>query len=263
MIYPKVFIIRGANIALLVMIFLLPAYGQLNESDTMNLQIRIGVNGIRQTGNVELGILRSRTEILTRMSKNIVLKSQNNTLYQEFGRRKADNDIHSRNYIYLKPDRRLYGFGIAYLQSNYRLKIHYRGFAGMGITWQFIRKHKHVIKLSGSLVYEKTQYHATIFNKSIYNGSEVIFIWRPTIYISGIHRFKDQKSRFYYSAYWQPGIDRVSNQRFQAETGLDFNIWKGLSFSIQYIFIQETVVPIRVKQQDDMITVGITYYLKK
>lgn len=255
--------IRGVLLALLVVGFLNPASGQLNESDTMKVQIRVGINGIHQTGNVDLVILRTRLEIVGRLSESLVFKSQNNTLYQEFSGWKADDDINSRNFLYFNPQQRVYPFAMAYLQTNYRLNINLRYFAGVGGTWQVVRNENHILKFSGSVVYEETDYTVNNFNDSFYNGNTEIKIWRPTVYLIGTSRFSNNKIRLHYTAYWQPGIEQVSNQRFQAETGFEFNVWKGLSFTTQYLFIYEEVVPMNVKQKDALLTVGINYQFKK
>lgn len=236
---------------------------QLNESDTVRFQMRAGLNGIRQTGNVDLGIVRSRLELVAKLSPSFTFKSQNNSLYQEFSRFKADNDINSRNYLYYKPQNRLYPFAMAFVQTNFRLKIDNRFFTGAGLTYQLIRTQKHIIKLSGSVVYEETRFSKNIFNETYYNGKNLIAIWRPTVYMAGIHKFSDGKVKFNYSTYWQYGIDQVQNQRLQAEAGLDFKIWKGLSITGQYLFLFEQVVPEKILQRDGILTFGLVYQFSK
>ncbi len=239
------------------------AHAQLNESDTARFQMRAGLNGIKQTGNVDLGILRSRLELVAKISPSFTFKSQNNSLYQEFSGFKADNDINSRNYLYYKPQNRLYPFAMAFVQTNFRLKIDSRFFTGVGLTYQLIRKHNHSLKLSGSVVYEETHFSKNLFNETYYNGSNLIAIWRPTIYLAGIHKFSNDRVKFHYSTYWQYGIADVQNQRFQAETGIDFKLWKGLSVTAQYLFIFEQVVPEKILQKDGILTFGLAYQLTK
>lgn len=240
----------------------IPCFAQLNESDTVRLQIRSGVNGILQTGNVELGVLRTRLELVARISPAIVLKSQNNSLYQEFAKRKADNDINSRNYLYYKPENIIYPFALTYFQTNFRLKIDSRFFTGMGVTYQIIRSKKHFLKSSTAIVYEETRFSKNIFNKSYYTGNHIIKIWRPTFYVMGQHKLDDEKIKVNHNIYWQPGIDRVSNQRIHTEIGLDFMVWKNLSLSAQYIRVFEEVIVENIKQNDGILTFGINYQLK-
>lgn len=254
---------RGAIFAFLFTFSCLNSYAQLNESDTSRIQINAGINGIRQTGNVDLGILRSRLELVAKLSDTFFFKSQNNSLFQEFSGFKADNDINSRNYLYYHPEKRMYPFAMVYMQSNFRLKIQQRFFYGAGATIQLIKKENHSFKTSVSIVDEKTRYRVNEFNEAFYSGLNAIEIVRPTLYLAGNHQFDHQKIQFHYTVYWQPGIAHVSNQRFQAEAGIAFNIWEGLSVNLQYLTISEEVVPINVKQNDAMFTVGVNYQLKK
>lgn len=238
------------------------AFGQLNESDTARIQFKWGINGIRQTGNVDLGILRSRLEAVYHFGQKWVAKSQNNSLYQEIGPRKADQDINSRNYLYFMPNRRFYPFAMAFWQQNFRLKIDDRFFTGAGATIQLVRSQNHFLKFSASLVYEETRYATRFFNQTFYQKN-VISIWRPTLYLTGGNRFTHNKIRLFYSGYWQPGLDQVSNQRFQGEVGLEFSLWKGFNLSAQYWYLNEEIVPLKIKQTDGLFTAGITFQFKK
>lgn len=238
------------------------AKAQLNESDTARFQIRLGVNGIRQTGNVDLGILRNKLDMVVQISPSFAFKTQNNSLYQEFSGFKADNDINSRNYIYFKPQRRFYPFAMGYIQTNFRLKINSRFFTGVGVSVQAIRKSNHSLKFSTSMVYEETRFSKSTFNNQDYNGRNLIAIWRPTIYITGIHKFLNEKVKIFYSAYWQYGINKSQNQRVLAELGLDFRVWKGFSLTAQYLYQYEQVVQEKILQNDGIFTIGLAYQLQ-
>lgn len=244
---------------LLVLLGANETYSQLSESDTSSFQLRIGLSGIRQKGNVDLSILRGRIDVLEQVSSSFVFKSQNNGLYQQFSGFKVDQDFNSHNYLYYKPQSQWYPFAMVYYQTNFRLRVNQRIFGGTGITYQLIRENHHNIKISGSIVYEETHFSSIRFNENAYNGNSLITIWRPTFYLMGLHYLSDKKVRIYYSAYWQYGLDQVQNQRVHAEAGIDFKIWKGLSFAAQYLWLFEQVVAYRVVQKDNIFTVGLTY----
>ncbi len=236
---------------------------QLNESDTAKFQLRAGATGAWQQGNVALMVVRTRLEMVSNSHKPLVFKTQNNSLYQAFGGRKADNDINSRNYLYWKPNHSVYPFAMAYLQTNYRRQIDFRWFAGAGLTWQLVQKPLTNLKLSGSLVKESTSFSNNQYNESAYNGSDEIDLWRGTVYLSGWHRLFKEKLKLYYAAYWQPGLGEVPNNRAQLDAGLDFPVWKGLNFLVQYSMSYEQVVATAVEQDDRILTFGISYQLKK
>jgi hypothetical protein len=239
------------------------AYAQLNESDTARFQLRAGITGVWQSGNVELLALRSRLEMVTNGKKNFVFKSQNNSLYQEFSGFKADNDLNSRNFLYYKPQKSFYPFALLYVQTNFRRKIDYRWFGGAGITWQFVRKIHSNLKLSGGMLYENTRFTVNQFNEVFYNGSENIALWRATMYLAGWHRILNGKVKLFYNAYWQPGFEQVPNNRMQVDVGLELPVWKGLSFQTEYLLTYEQVTAQKVKEIDRLFTFGLSYQIRK
>ncbi len=238
-------------------------FAQLNESDTTNFQLRVGVTGVWQQGNVELVVLRSRLEMVTNGKKSLVFKTQNNSLYQEFSGFKADNDLNNRNFLYFKPQNRFYPFALLYVQTNFRRKIDYRWFGGGGATWQFVRKSHSNLKLSGGFLYENTRFLGNQFNETFYNGSQNIALWRATIYLAGWHRIFGHKLKFFYNAYWQPAFEQVANNRMQADVGLELPMWKGLNFQMEYLLSYEQVVAQKVKELDRILTFGLSYQIKK
>lgn len=250
-----------------VMVFILlicsfMAMAQLNESDTARFQFRAEATGAWQQGNVELLVLRSRLELVTNSHHPLVFKTQTNSLYQEFGGRKADNDINNRNYLYWKPNRKVYPFAMLYLQTNFRRQVDSRWFTGAGGTWQIVQKPLTNMKLSASLVFERTNFTSIQFNEDIYNGSETINLWRATMYVAGWHHLFEGNLRLYYTVYWQPGLEEVDNNRAQVDAGLELPVWKGLRLLAQYTMTYEQIVVAGIRQYDRIFTFGISYQFK-
>ncbi|MBL7858521.1 MAG: DUF481 domain-containing protein [Cyclobacteriaceae bacterium] len=240
----------------------IPAVAQLNESDTARFQFRVGATGAWQRGNVDLVVLRGRLELVTNSRNPFVFKSQNNSLYQAFSGYKADNDINSRNYFYYHPFHTVYPFGMVYAQTNFRRQIDFRWFGGAGATCQLVQKPTTNLKLSVSLVYESTNFRNAEYNEVYYNGSNDIHLWRTTVYLAGWHHIFNHHLKLFYSAYWQPGLDEVTNHRAQVDVGIDFPVWKGLNMVAQYSYTYEQVVASTIRQHDRIFTFGISYQFK-
>lgn len=240
-----------------------PVSAQLIESDTMKLQARATLTGNYQKGNVELFTLRSKLDFSFMPSSDWVFKSQNASLYQEIFDKKADNDIFSRNYLYYKPEHKLYPFVIAYISANYRRKITLRYFTGAGITYQLLNSDNHVIKISANTVFEESHFAGAEYNYKKYNGNDKIKLWRGTAYAGGWSYFAEKHIRIYYDAYWQPAFDDANNYRTQFDIGLDLPVWKGLSLTSLYTFTHENVVIKNIKQDDRILTFGLSYSIKK
>jgi hypothetical protein len=239
------------------------AFTQLNESDTLKFQIRTSASGALQIGNVDLLIVRGNVDLVMNGHKDLVFKSQNNSLFQQFDDYKADNDINSRNYLYYKPSRRIYPFAMFFAQTNFRRKIDYRFFGGLGITFQTVRTKNSNIKFSASVVHEKTLFSTNQFSEVYYNGVNDIALWRTTVYIAGIHKMSNRKIRVFYNAYWQPAFEPVPNNRVQIDIGVEMSVWKGLRVNTQYIFNYEQVVAEKIKQIDRILIFGLSYQLNR
>ncbi len=254
------------KVVLLGMIFSLVVVqylaAQINESDTVKFQQRFSVTGLYQTGNVELFTIRTKFDASFTPSKQWVFKTQNNSLYQAFGKVKADNDLYSRNYLYYQPTKKIYPFVIAYVSANYRRKVDVRSFAGIGLTYQLKHTASTVIKLSANTVYETTRFNGSVFNQKKYDGSNSIKLWRATLYSGGWQYLAHRKVKLYYDVFYQPAFDNVSNYRVQLEAGADLQVWKGFALNVLYTLTHENVVLQNIQLQDRILTFGLVYQLK-
>lgn len=249
---------RSLNL-LICLAFCSPLAAQLNESDTLLLQYNTALTGSFQSGNLEAAALRLKADFSLAPSPVWAFKTQNSYRYQEFFKRKADNDFYSRNFLYLWQQRRVYPFAMAFVSTNFRRKIDFRYFAGVGTTWQLVRQPDHTVKIALSGVYESTRFADDTYNYSEYDGSEKIETWRATFWLFGKHSLIDKHLRLYYEAFVQPSLERSNNSRWQTEIGLEWPFWKGLSFTANYIFTHENVVVSTVKASDRLLTFGVAY----
>lgn len=248
---------------LLVCLIATPALAQLNESDTTLVQVRASLTGTIQQGNVDVTTVRGKLDFTLSPVRDWVFKSQNSSLYQSFYATKADNDLFSRNYVYFRPWQRVYPFGIGYVSTNFRRRIDVRYFIGAGSSVQLVNSRQHVLKASAGAVYEETRFSATAFTEAAYNGSSTIALWRATTWLGGWHYLLGNHLRLYYDAFWQPAFSDGANYRWQFDVGFDFPIWRGLAFNALYTYTHENVVVTQVKADDKILTVGLSYNLRK
>lgn len=246
----------------LLCLFFRASFAQINESDTVRLQLRTALTGNYQTGNVSVLTLRSKLDFAVAALPAVVLKSQNTSLYQAFYKKEADNDFFSRNYVYFHPQQRLYPYVIGYLSTNFRRLVRLRVFSGAGLTWQLLQKPHDVIKISVNLVYEQSRFNGALFNLGKYNGSQKIDLWRFTVYAGGWDYVFHRHLRLYYDAYWQPAIGEHRNYRLQFDAGIDFPIWRGLNVTAFYSYSHEHVVVLPVKQTDNILSFGFNYNVR-
>lgn len=238
-------------------------FAQINESDTLSIQHYSSLTGNVQAGNFKAFSFRAKSDLSVAPSGVFAFKTQNTYRYQSFFDRKVDNEFSNRNFVYLYQHRRFYPFAMAFLSGNFRRKIDFRHFSGMGATWQIVQKQQHTLKFSASAVYESTIFSDNTFNFPQYDGMEKINTWRATLRLFGKHTVARQKLRLYYEAFAQPSLDARNNYRWHTELGLDFPVWKGLSINAFFMYDHENVTIKQVKQNDLIATFGVSYSEKR
>ncbi len=237
---------------------------QINESDTLRLQTRVNIGGNWQEGNFEIFTLRTKADLSTMLGNGTwVFKTQNNYLYQEEFKTRVDEDVFSRNFLYFKPQSRIYGFAIGFISTNFRRKIDIRYFGGGGATWQIIRTDKNILKIAAGILYEETKFKIDNFNIDFYDGSRFINVLRSSHWLIGKHEMLGGKVIFDYYCFIQPSLQRADNYRWQVEASLDFPLSKALKVGVSYIYTYENVIADRLRNFDQFFTYGFTYQFKK
>jgi len=231
---------------------------QINESDTLQLKANLSLTGFYQGGNVETLIFRAKSDFSFRPLKKWVFKTQNSYVYQEFGKKKADEDILSLNFLYLNPERKLYPLLLGFVSTNFRREIDLRYLVGAGVTYQLLDKKNNWLKIAISSEYEQTDFGKTNFNISEYDGNESIDTFRGTLWVNGKYQLFEKKVIFNHELYFQPSLEQSNNFRWQADVSLEFPLWKFLNFKINYIHSFENIVIENQKQEANFLTFGFT-----
>ncbi|WP_345276076.1 DUF481 domain-containing protein [Litoribaculum gwangyangense] len=233
-------------------------FAQINESDTLNLKAKLALTGFWQGGNVETLIFRAKSDLSFIPWKKWVFKTQNSYIYQEFGRKKADEDILSLNFLYLNPERKVYPLLLGFVSTNFRREIDLRSMFGAGVTFQILNKNDNWLKVALSSEYEQTDFKKSNFNRSEFNGNESINTFRGTIWLNGKYQLFKNKLIINHESYFQPSLERSNNYRWQADIGLELPLVKFLSFKVNYLHTFESVVIVNQKQEDKVLTFGFT-----
>ena len=233
-------------------------FSQINESDTLELKAKLSLTGFYQGGNVDTFIFRAKSDISYKPLKKWVFKTKNSYVYQEFGKKKADTDILSLNFLYFNPDKDLYPLLLGIASSNFRRKIDVRTLFGAGITYQVLNKDENWLKLSLSSEYEQTQFDKIDFNRSAYDGNESINTFRGTLWVNGKYKLFKKKVVINHEFYVQPSLEKDDNYRWQADMGLELPVWDLLSFKVNYRHTFESIVIQGQDEVDSILTFGFT-----
>ncbi len=241
-----------------VLFFPLLLFAQINESDTLQWKGDLSVTGFYQAGNVETFIFRTKSNVTYRPRDKWVFKTKNSYVYQEFGKKKADEDVLSLNFLYFDPQKKVYPLILGIASSNFRRKIDLRSLFGVGVTYKALDKEKNWLKLSISSEYEQTRFDRTDFNRSAYDDQESIKTFRGTFWINGKYYLFKEKLVLNHEFYVQPSLEEDDNYRWQADMGLELPVWDFLSFKVNYRHTFESVVIEGQDEEDSMLTFGLT-----
>ena len=241
---------------LFILPFLLSA--QMNESDTLKWKGDLSVTGFYQGGNVETFIFRTKSNVTYRPLKKWVFKTKNSYVYQEFGKKKADEDVLSLNFLYFNPQKKVYPLVLGIASSNFRRKIDLRSLFGAGLTYKVLDKEKNWLKLSISSEYEQTRFDKTDFNRSAYDDQESIKTFRGTLWVNGEYHLFKKKLVVNHEFYVQPSLEEDDNYRWQADMGLELPVWDFLSFEVNYRHTFESIVIEGQDEEDSILTFGLT-----
>lgn len=230
---------------------------QINESDTLKVKASLNLTGFWQRGNVATSIFRGRTDVSIRPADNWVFKTQNSYVYQAFSKQKADEDILSLNFLYFKPERKIYPLVLGFVSTNFRREIELRYLIGAGATYQLVSSQDQWLKFSLTAEYEETDFKKSTFNLEEFNGSQSIHTLRGTLWVNGKYHLFDRRIILIHESYFQPSLQYRNNYRWQADIGLEFPILKFLSFKINYLHTFESVVIENQKEEDQFLTFGL------
>lgn len=230
---------------------------QLTESDTLRFGYRFNVNGSWITGNVERLLITNNLD-LSHIGKSIGVKSSNNYTYGTIYGFKTENDIFSRNFVYLHPKRRIYPYAMLWVQSSKRQQIDFRYQVGLGASISVIQKPNHQLKISTTLSQENTRYQGTTFNIEPENLKvDEVSNWRGTVRLLGNHHIVNNKLILKYETWYQPAFDDANNWRYFIQTALEIPLSRHFSFRSALIYSHENIVLSTIKQDDKILTFGL------
>jgi hypothetical protein len=233
------------------------SYGQVKESDTLKLKARLSVTGLFQEGNVQTTIFRTKTEFQYKPLKDLIYQNTSSYIYQAFGGVKADEDILSLNFLTYKPENRIYPFALTFISTNFRREIGVRYLMGGGLTADFLKKKKSTLKLSLSSEVERTRFSNTNFNQNQYDGKAQVNTLRGTVWLYGRHSLFNDKVILFHESYVQPSLLEKENFRWRGELGMEFPVFKHLSFQVDYWHTFESLVITGQEQADRFLTFGV------
>ncbi|NUM70818.1 MAG: DUF481 domain-containing protein [Ignavibacteriaceae bacterium] len=241
-----------------VLLFSASSKAQLTESDTSAFSYQAGVNGSMITGNVERLLIMSSLTVSS-VHETWAVRSSNTWQYGTIGTRFTENDLFSRNFVYLYPDAAVYPYLMFWAETNRRRDLNPRIQFGPGVTLAFLRNPAATARLSITLTYENSEFGRSNFEEPEYAGNPEIETWRGTLRLAGRFILPESRLRLLYETWLQQSVKDEKNRRFYLSAAVDVPVSSGFSLRTSLIYNFESVVLKGVKKEDTMLMFGIFY----
>jgi hypothetical protein len=255
---------KGRNlvvgIAALLLLFLIPTQSraQLTETDTLKFGYRATLNGSWITGNLER-LLVTATLDLSTVHRVWAFRTSNSYQHGTFGKFRTENDLISKNFFYLFPRKAVYPYLMGWMETNLRRSIGFRYQVGPGVSWAFLRKPKHSMKISATATFEETRFERDTFELVAYDGTQMIRTARATARLVGQHSFASGHIRLRYELWGQPSVLDADNFRLHADVAIEVPVHKLIAVRTAFNYNYESVVVAGAFRQDTYWMFGLTF----
>lgn len=247
-------------IAVAVFCFTKMVTAQLSESDTARWQFSSSVTGMLAKGNLERFILTTDANV-SHVSRNKLFgfSSGNRYSFGTFGKYRTENNVMSRNFIYLLPEKRFYPYIMLWLTRHEQQQLNFRYQVGAGGTAVALRKKEQLIKVSLTITYEDNYFRQSNLTYLGDTAQKKYDTWRATVRLFGRHRFAKNIVELYYEAWFQQSLTNIRNWRVFVEGGLNVKVYKGLSVKSFVNYEYQTVHIQKLKPGDILFNFGVNY----
>lgn len=248
----------GAAALFCLLLFPMLSKAQLTEGDTLKFGYRLTLNGSWITGNLERLLITATTDLSTVHDK-WAFRTSNSYQHGTFGKFRTENDLISKNFFYLFPKKAVYPYLMGWLETNLRRSIGFRYQVGPGVSWAFVRKENHSMKISATVTFEETRFERDTFEMAAYDGSTRIQTARATARLIGQHRIAEGNLRIRYELWGQPSVIDADNFRLHADLSLEVPIHRFIAVRTAFNYTYENVVVASAFRQDTFWMFGLTF----
>ncbi|MEO1260198.1 MAG: DUF481 domain-containing protein [Bacteroidota bacterium] len=234
------------------------ACAQLSETDTMRWQYVVSATGTLSAGNVERFLLITKGELKHRAEQFGMITSNTYRAGTIRGK-KTEDDIISKNYFYLHPDRRIYPYQLTWLERNWRRKIDFRYQVGLGASFVPLKQVDQLIKVSMTAIMEETWFRNNNFQQEPVTDAARIRSWRGRVRLFGRHELFDERARLHYECWVQQSPFKRYDYRYYCESTLRIPVIKKFAFNISLNYLYENIALEEVRKHDLFLTFGASW----
>lgn len=236
------------------------AIAQLEEGDTARWQFNSNFSLRLNKGNVERLIVTPEANVAHIQAKQLWgFSARQRFTYGTFGPVRTENDLLSRNFIYLTPERKVYPYLMAWFQTHARQKLDFRYQVGPGVTLVPLKKNHQVLKVSMTFTYERNWYANSGLNYIEDQAVKEYQVVRLTGRVFGSHNFSNGIVSLYYEFLFQQATNNKYNWRIFTEGGVNTKIIYGFSMRTYVNYEYQQVHVSTEKANDLILNIGLSY----
>ncbi len=224
----------------------------------MRWQYDLGATGTLSTGNVERLLLIAKGELKHR-TDHFGMISSNTYRVGTIRGKKTEDDIISKNYLYLGPDRRFYPYQLTWLERNWRRRIDFRYQLGLGVSFVPLNELGQLFKISLTAIHERTYFRDSNFRHDPEAASARINSWRGRVRVFGRHELFGQRARWHYELWAQQSPFKSYDRRYYFETTFEVPLVKKFAFRMALSYLFENIALEDTQRHDLFLTFGANY----
>jgi len=213
-----------------------------------SLSYRFIGDGNFTRGNINRTLVVLRTELIV-SGPVITLTTNPRFTYGKQNHVLAERDTYVDLFLDVLKENRIYGFGLATIETSNLRGIKLRKLVGAGIGLRLYQTPQHTLSLTNAVIHEATDFRerATITTQ------------RNSTRIKGKHSFLQDKVRFTHITFVQPALNDFSNVRWNTILSLELPLTRWVTLRSSYENNFESVVEAGRKRHDSRLTFGLAF----
>jgi hypothetical protein len=212
-----------------------------------SLQYRFIADGNFTRGNVNRTLMILRAEI-TYNGPIVSLATNPRFTYGEQNNNLAERDTYIDLFIDIYKERKVYGFGLATIETSNLRGIDLRQLAGGGAGFRLVQRKQNTLTLTNAIIYESTEFRER----------QAVTTLRNSTRLKGKHALLQNKIRFTHITFFQPSLTNISNIRWNTLLALELPLSKWVTFRSSFENSYESIVEPTRKRNDSRLTFGIS-----
>ncbi|PIQ21680.1 MAG: hypothetical protein COW65_07595 [Cytophagales bacterium CG18_big_fil_WC_8_21_14_2_50_42_9] len=213
-----------------------------------SLSYRFIGDGNFTRGNINRSLVVLRTE-LTVSGPVITLTTNPRFTYGKQNNVLAERDTYADLFLDVLKENRIYGFGMATLETSNLRGIDLRKLVGVGIGLRLYQTPQNTLSLTNAIIHEATNFRER----------PTLTTQRNSTRLKGSHSFLQDKVRFTHITFVQPALNDFSNVRWNTILSLELPLSKWVTIRSSYENNYESIVEAGRKRHDSRVTFGLAF----